>query len=188
VIRAVADTGPLLHLTEADALHLLRLIGGLHAPPQVMTEVTYHLPSWQAPEWIVFDSLEPAYAAEAAAWQQAGLLDAGEAAAIALVRQLDADWLLTDDTAARLVAEEMGLEVHGSLGLVLWAAAVGHLGHSEAKEILTRLASSSLRVSRRVLSEAHAAVDEIFSAVPSTAGSSEDISSGVSGGVEGRGA
>ncbi len=46
-------------------------------------------------------------------------LGAGEAEAIALARSLHADWLLTDDAEARVVAQLAGLEVHGSLGVLL---------------------------------------------------------------------
>jgi predicted nucleic acid-binding protein len=56
-----------------------------------------------------------------------GLLDAGQAEAIALARQLKANWFLTDDTAARVLSASFGLEVHGSLGIVLCAAAMRHL-------------------------------------------------------------
>ena len=161
-MRCVSDTGPLLHLTEAQALHLMQWTGDLHAPPQVIAEMAYHLSTWRVPEWMTTDTLAAPYASEAAAWQQAGLLDAGEAEAIALVRQIRADWLLTDDAAARLFAEELGLEVHGSLGVVLWAAALGHMVRTEAEQILTRLAASSLWISSRILAEARAALDEIF--------------------------
>lgn len=162
MIRAVTDTGLLLHLTEAAALELLRLVGDLRVPPQVMAEMAYLWMDWSLPEWITLAILAPAFAADAEAWQQAGLLDAGEAEAIALARQIDAEWLLTDDAAARLFADELGLEVHGSLGVVLWAAAVGHLGRPAAQQALAHLASPSLWISRRVLAEAHAALDEIF--------------------------
>ena len=85
-----------------------------------------------------------------------------EAEAIALAKQLDADWFLTDDSAARLFAEAAGLETHGSLGIVLWAAATGHLAQAKAKDALERLARSSLWVSASVLDEARAALDELF--------------------------
>ena len=163
MICAVSDTGPLLHLTEAEALHLLRLVGDLHVPPQVIAEMAFQMTGWSLPEWITFDALTPDYATDAAAWQQAGLLDAGEAEAIALARQIAANWLLTDDGAARLFAEELGIEVHGSLGVILWAAAVGHLGRPEAERALTQLVSSSLWISNRIVVEAHMALDEIFS-------------------------
>ena len=158
----VSDTGPLLHLIEAQALHLVRLTGELHIPPQVVAEMANHLSAWRVPEWMAVDALAAPHAAEAFAWQQAGLLDTGEAEAIALARQIKADWLLTDDAAARLFATELGLEVHGSLGVVLWAAALGHIDRAQAEQALTRLAASSLWISGRVLDEARSALDEIY--------------------------
>jgi len=90
-------------------------------------------------------------------------LDAGEAEAIALARQVQADWFLTDDAAARLFAQALGLEVHGSLGIILWAAAVGHLNRAAAEGALNRLAQSALWVSAKVLAEARSALDQLFS-------------------------
>jgi hypothetical protein len=138
------------------------LTGELHIPPQVVAEMANHLSAWRVPEWMAVDALAAPHAAEAFAWQQAGLLDTGEAEAIALARQIKADWLLTDDAAARLFATELGLEVHGSLGVVLWAAALGHIDRAQAEQALARLAASSLWISGRVLDEARSALDEIF--------------------------
>jgi len=47
--RLVADTGPVLHLHEAGALHLLPLIGEIFLPPLVATEFAsedFELPKW----------------------------------------------------------------------------------------------------------------------------------------------
>ena len=85
-----------------------------------------------------------------------------EAEAIALARQINAHWLLTDDAATRLFAQSLGLEVHGSLGVVLWAAAVGQLDRANAEATLGRLAQSSLWVSARVLAEARTALEQLF--------------------------
>lgn len=87
----VSDTGPLLHLAEALMLYVLRLAGDLHIPPLVVVELAQHSPTQPIPEWITMDTLAASYDAEAAAWQQAGLLDAGEAEAIALARQIKAE-------------------------------------------------------------------------------------------------
>jgi predicted nucleic acid-binding protein len=77
-----------------------------------------------------------------------------------LALQLKADWLLTDDAEARQFAETLGLEVHGSIGLLLWAVAWGHLSNrKKAYESLDALANSSLWVSERVLREARKAID-----------------------------
>ena len=160
--RIVSNTGPLLHLSEARALDLLNLAGEVHIPASVEAEVSYHISAWRTPDWMIVDTLTESHAEDAIAWQQAGLLHTGEAETIALARQVEADWLLTDDAAARLVAQKLGLEAHGSLGIVLWAAAAGHLNYVEVAATLERLAHSSLWMSARVLAEAKAALDRIF--------------------------
>jgi predicted nucleic acid-binding protein len=149
-----------LHLSEAQALDLLRNVGEVHIPVAVDGEIVRYLPHWvsQRPDWLVIDVLAAAYGSAAAAWEQAGLLDAGEAAAIALTQQLQADGFLTDDAAARLFAGTLGIEAHGSLGVVLWSAASGHLNRAEAESCLDRLAQSSLWVSADVLREARSAL------------------------------
>ena len=101
--------------------------------------------------------------------REAGLLDLlsktlphqGESEAVILAQRLKVDWLLTDDTAARVFANAMGLEVHGSLGLVLWAAAIGYLQYAEAKSAIDRLVQSSLWISQAVLEKACKALGEI---------------------------
>jgi len=55
--------------------------------------------------------------------QAAGGLHDGEAEALVLARKKRADWFLTDDAATRLFVSLLGIEVHGSLGIVLWNAA-----------------------------------------------------------------
>jgi predicted nucleic acid-binding protein len=161
-MRIVSNTGPLLHLTEAHALSLLRFTGELHIPAMVAIELKRQLTTWQTPEWIIVDNVTGMFGKQAIAWQQAGLLEPGEAEAISLVNQIQADWFLTDDAAARLLAQSLNLEVHGSLGIILWAAAVGHLSQSEAEQTLERLFHSSLWLSTRILADARAALTTMF--------------------------
>ena len=85
--RVVSDTGPLLHLTEAQVLDLLRMTGEIHIPKAVEIEIVRHDPTWQPPGWMTVDMLTQPQAIEALAWQQSGLLGKGEADAIALARQ-----------------------------------------------------------------------------------------------------
>ena len=130
-------------------------------PPAVAAEVAYWTPAWSKPDWLNVEPLVEPHATAADAWRQAGLLDSGEAEAVALARRLGADWFLTDDAAGRLLAQTLRLEVHGSLGVVRWAAA-GHLGRTRAATILDGLANSSLWLSARVLAEARAALEQLF--------------------------
>ena len=54
-------------------------------------------------------------------------IDAGEAEAIILYRQMNADLLLIDERAGRLVAKEMGIEAIGTLGILRQAKLNGLL-------------------------------------------------------------
>jgi predicted nucleic acid-binding protein len=160
----VSDTGPLLHLQEAKLLGLLGLAGQVHVPLAVAHELTGLRPDWgTVPHaWLKVHTLSEPAKSEAEAWVRAGLLDRGEGDAIALARLLKPDWLLTDDAAARLFAQAIGLDVHGSLGIVLWAAATHHLGRPEAEAALGQLAGTSLWISAAVMAEAKAALEQIF--------------------------
>ena len=46
-------------------------------------------------------------------------LDAGEIEALALMEQVPQAMFLTDDAAARLVAEQMAYNVHGTIGILI---------------------------------------------------------------------
>lgn len=158
----VSDTGPILHLHEARALDVLGSTGQVAIPPEVDRELALMIDGWTGvrPSWLTVERLTASAAEEAEVLGVSGLLDAGEAEALALARQLAARWFLTDDAAAR-VLEQIGLEVHGSLGVVLGAAAEGALVHEEASRALTALFGSTLWVSQRVRREALAALDLI---------------------------
>jgi len=105
----------------------------------------------------------PSNSVTALNWHRAGLLHLGEAEALALTLQERADWFLTDDSAARVVAEQMAVEVHGSLGVLLWGAATGLIDLPAAEAALDRLRQSSLWVPPRVLREARYALLDLFS-------------------------
>jgi predicted nucleic acid-binding protein len=163
--RVVCDTGPLLHLREAASLKLLESAGLISVPLAVYSELVGHDPFWRdtKPDWVRHEAIEPAYSIHSLRWRQAGLLDVGEAEALALALQMRADWFLTDDAAARLIAQQQGFEVHGSLGVVLWGAATGLLVRAEAERSLEALSSSSLWIKPRVLQKAREALHQIYS-------------------------
>ena len=160
----VSNTGPILHLQEVDALHLLRDAGQVCIPALVEDELRRHLPEWHKirPDWLEVTEMTEVELAPFRQWVTGGVVHAAEAAAIALARGLKADWFLTDDTAARLLARNLSIEVHGSLGMVLWAAVVGHVDRGPAADLVSRLASSSLWVSPKILAEALDALATIF--------------------------
>jgi predicted nucleic acid-binding protein len=159
----VCDTGPLLHLSEAGAIHLLALAGDILIPPLVAIEFESNAQGWSPPQWVKIVELERATRQKAEKWVKANQIDAGEAEAICLALQMRANWLLTDDAKARQLAESAGLEVHGSIGILLWNVAVGNIGDKTlAFNLLDNLANSSLWISERVLQEARKAIEPLF--------------------------
>ena len=162
IVRVVVcDTGPVLHLFEAHALGLLEKTGEVLIPPNVDDEIARHVQDWRSrrPGWLRVES--PRHPLAAQLGQSAAQIDlgAGEMEAIVLATSRAADWLLTDDAGARIVATLLGMEAHGSLGVVLWAAAQAHIDRHEAAAILDRLAAASLWISPAILAEARRALD-----------------------------
>ncbi len=160
----VCDTGPLIHLSEADVLHLLKLAGDIFIPPAVATEFKTNLPNGKLADWIQIHELNARSNSLVTRWVKNDDVDLGEAESIGLALQLHSDWFLTDDAEARQFAERIGLEVHGSIGLLLWAIASGHVENREqAYQMLNGLKRSSLWISERVVTAAANAIHELTS-------------------------
>jgi len=87
----------------------------------------------------------------------------GEAEAIVLAKKLKADWFLTDDTKARVFANGIDLEVHGSLGIILWASVKEYLSYEDAKLSIHNLSKTSLWISQRIINKAYQSLEQIFS-------------------------
>ncbi len=103
--RVIAcDTGPLIHLSEANVIHLLKLAGSILIPPAVAAEFTRNLPNEKLPDWIQIHELTPQSNSQVRKWIKNDDVDIGEAEAIALALQQHSDWLLTDDAQARQFA------------------------------------------------------------------------------------
>lgn len=159
--RVVADTGPILHLHEAGALHLLPVIGEIFLPLAVATELRSFV-SELPPAWAKLQTVSTTAQLRASEWLRAGLLHRGESEALALALESKPDWFLTDDAAARLLAESLRIEVHGSIGILLWIAAKGLVKKSEAESLLTGLENSSLWMSPKVRAEARVVLQKLF--------------------------
>src|SRR3989337_907628 len=117
----VCDTGPILHLQEAGLLKLLKKAGDIYIPKFVDIELKELYPQWEnkRPDWLLVEPLSPDETPQAELLSYSGLLDSGEAAAIILSKRINATWFLTDDTEARIFAALSGIEVHGSLGVLI---------------------------------------------------------------------
>lgn len=162
----VTDTGPLLHLHQIGVAELLSHLGSIHAPPTVLHELRRHAPAFLTiglPSWLTAAQPSTSSLQLARQWVNAQVLDAGEAEALAFAREINADLFITDDAAARTFGESLGLQVHGSLGVILFAAASGHLDQMTALKVIDDLEHhSTLWMSAKVKQAARLAVARIF--------------------------
>ena len=112
----ISDTSPLTALLSVGAADILpQLFSEVVIPEAVRDELRRshsHLPPW-----LRVATVEN----QAQARQYAQLVDAGEAEAIELAKELHADQLLMDERKGRRLAVREGVPVIGLLGVVLLA-------------------------------------------------------------------
>jgi predicted nucleic acid-binding protein len=144
----------LIHLEELGCLDLLRDFDLVQVPDAVWQEVQRHRPSALRHRNVKLTRLStlPEAAPELIELAQAFLLDKGELEALKLMQQFPTAILLTDDAAARLVAERLAYEVHGTIGVVVRALRRRQRTKRQVLNLLRSLPRrSSLFIKRRLL-------------------------------------
>lgn len=131
-IGVVVDTGPLIHLAQADAVGLLEVFDSIVVPKTVIDEVR------NGTVLEALNDLNYTIETEVDTEEEFPALDPGETAAVALADDHESI-LLTDDLDARKLANELGIEVHGSIGVVLRGYALGKLSKVEARKLIQAL-------------------------------------------------
>jgi len=127
----VADATPLNYLILIDAVQVLpRIFQKIHVPVEVRDELAREaapgaVRTWmeQPPQWLEVLAV-PTKPTEDASLQT---LDPGERAAIVLAESIHADLLLVDDRAGAILAQQRGLAVTGTLGVLDLASRAGLL-------------------------------------------------------------
>lgn len=148
----VCDVGPIIHLMEIQKMHLLLNMGEIYISYAVKLEVESHIQS--VPDSLVMIKLESEDYEEAERIMKHARLHKGEAESIILAKRINADMVLTDDSAARFYASINNIEVHGSLGIVLWNYFNEIIGKEETRNILYQLKTSSLWITNAVFQKA----------------------------------
>jgi predicted nucleic acid-binding protein len=143
-----------IHLNEAAALDLLAGFDRLIVPETVHEELrVVGVPA----ELGALDTERQSATVDEDDWPE---LDAGETEALALCRQHDG-MFLTDDLDARHAATDAGIEVHGSIGVVLTAYADGRLAAGEATATVRALErESTLYLARPLVERAIARIED----------------------------
>ena len=155
-MRAVSDAGPLIHLSWINQLGLLKQIfDEVVVPPAVRDEVlaapedTRGLQVIQHFVDAIGVSVQIPRRPEVTTAELGGVLGAGEGEAIMLAEEISADFLLTDDAPARAEAMRRGLEVVGSVGVLVQAREIGLI--SAALPLVLELRSLGQWMSDRLI-------------------------------------
>lgn len=86
--------------------------------------------------------------------QRATGLDLGESEAIIYADDNRADLLLMDEASGRRVALDMGIEIMGSVGVLVSAFMEGLLSTKEAEEVFQRIRNANRHISERLIGDA----------------------------------
>jgi len=154
--RVICDAGPIIHLDELKCLDLLADFEEIIIPAAVEKEIKRHrLSALQRSDlklkrW----TKEVAIEKKLLIFCHIFSLDPGETEALALMEKNPKAILLTDDSAARLVAEQMGYKVHGTIGVIIRSIRRGQKKTEEVLEILSGvLLKSTLHIKPSLLDE-----------------------------------
>lgn len=119
----VCDAGPLIHLDELGCLDLLSDFSEVLVPEAVWVEVLKHRPAALTHSGVGLRRVSPTMQEPPALEALALVLNlhTGEWEALRLALEHQPGLLLTDDTAARLAAGNLGIVTHGTIGILVRA-------------------------------------------------------------------
>jgi predicted nucleic acid-binding protein len=147
----VADATPLIALAKIGQLDLLPgFFGNVLVPGAVYGEIVLAgagrigAAEIQTANWIHVEAIADRSKVDYLLTQ----LDIGEAEAIVLAQEKQADWLLVDENKARSIAQRLGLQMIGTVGLLLLAKEQGKL--PAVRPQLDALRSHQFRLSQKV--------------------------------------
>lgn len=155
-ITAVCDAGPVIHLDELNCLDLLCDFQEIILADTVWKEVKHHRPKALKNAEIHFVRSPWKYPTDELLRTMCRVfsLDAGETEAFAIIEKNPDAMFFTDDASARLVAEQIGFEVHGTIGIILRSIRRKFMQPEQVLQILTEIPTkSSLHIRHSLLEE-----------------------------------
>ena len=149
----VSNSSPLIALAKIGKLHILKeLFGEIIIPKAVWNEIVVKgkgkpgAEEVETSEWIKVREVKDRLSVEILK----GEIEIGEAEAIILAKELNADLLIMDESIPRVIAESIGLRVIGSLA-ILYIAKKRGLIEEDFDELVKELRAKGVRFSDDVI-------------------------------------
>lgn len=148
----IADSSALVALSLCQSLPLLEILfDKICVPQSVYEEVTFKGKPESDALGEYLQTRVKSIDMENHSIKHTANLGSGELEAIALYIDLDADLLIIDDARAKKAAYANGLEVMGSIGVLLLAKERGLI--KEIKSLLNLLSASDIHLSSKVINK-----------------------------------
>lgn len=146
----VSNTSPLIYLSKIKKLDLLlQLYKKIHVPPRVLEELLK-----EKDEIAYFRAFASSFIVEKSDGKMPDFrLHAGETEAINLALDKKAGIILLDDHKARNAAKGMGLNVKGTLGLLLTFLDKKLISRNEFRTLIDDLIKADFRISIELYNE-----------------------------------
>lgn len=152
----VSDTTPLITLLKVQHLDLLeKYFGEVQIPAAVFNELTCDNRFTKEAEQIrncsFIKVVEIVNIKSVDLLRRVTGLDLGESEAIILSDEMQADLLLMDEARGRDVAEQMGLKIMGTIGLLMSSYQSGIISADDIRQCIEIIRSSGRHIGERYL-------------------------------------
>ncbi len=141
----VFDAGPIIHLDELNCLYLLGEFQEILLAESVCDEINHHRPLALHQSSLSLIRCPQKYPTGKQLCTMCRIfsLDSGEIGSLAIMESNPGAVFFTDDTAARLVAEQMGFKVHGTIGILVRSIKQGQMNPVQVLNILKEIPQKS---------------------------------------------
>lgn len=146
----ISDTSCFIILTKIGALDLLQKVyGQILTTSDIAEEFGEKLP-----EWVIIKDVLDKYKQKILELQ----IDKGESSAIALAMETPDCILILDDFKARKIAQQLGMTITGTIGVIIKAKLTGKI--PSIKPYLDKIKTTNFRISLEIELQALKAADE----------------------------
>ena len=136
----ISDTSCFIILSKIEALDVLQMVyGQILTTSDIAEEFGEDLPEWVIVKEVLDKSRQKILELQ---------IDKGESSAIALAIEMPGSILILDDFKARKIAQQLGLKITGTLGVIIKAKLIGKI--PSITPYLDKIKTTNFRISSEI--------------------------------------